>query len=580
MSVTGMKKEKNKPKSQTPAPSGNPMASWRYIAAIVIALLTFITYSPTYDAGFVRLDDQLYVHKNESIRELNAENIKKYFTASAGATDMYTPLVYVTYAMEYASSGNNPATYHRDNVLLHVTNALLLFWLVWLLTANLTITTFIAGAFALHPFHVESVAWVSERKDVLYAAFFLGALITYHQYRTAGRKNKYWLSLILFILSCLSKSMAITLPAVLLLYDYFYEKRRDITAMLMEKIPFFLVSMAFALVAIKLMDVSYDRSFLTGYNIFDRIVLALYGVSFYIQKTLLPTGLSAMYTYPAKAGALLPVQYLLGACVTMLAVWLFLFSRYTNHIVRGCFLFYLITIAPVLQLVPNTATITADRYSYIPACGIIGIIAWYAISYARRIRADIKRELATTAAILLALSVTAYARTTVWKDSIVFYNDIIGKGYYRDFAFTELGDAYDEIGDHITATAIFKRGDSLYKDNVAIKARYAAALAADKKYDQAIQYYRRCLELDSTAEGVYVNLGDALLKTDKTREAIEVLTTGYRMYPQNYTCLYNLAYAYWKLGDNASAITYFSIAARAGFQPAIDFAQRHALPLR
>ena len=569
-----MKKEKKKVQSvkkETTTKSNHIL----YVAGFAIALAISLAFSSLYQADFVNIDDNEYVKKNERIKDISIESISSMFYSPGG--DMYIPLVYLSYAVEYSFSEINPHLYHTDNVLLHIINSLLVLWLIWLLTKNLFASISISGLFALHPFHVESVAWLSERKDVLYAMFFLASIICYHFF-SQKKQNKYYLfSLLLFLLSCMSKPMAITLPAVLLIYDYFYLKQHS-WKILINKIPFLLIALAVAFVTIKMIDLSFKKELDINYTILDRALLVLYSISFYIQKTLLPVNLSAMYTYPEKTGALLPLYYIFCALLMLLMGYIAL-SKYCGASVKACFLFFLITIFPVLQFLPNTFTITADRYSYIPVLGIFGIVVYYADKLIQQKRISEKSAWKVMVVILITLSVATYNRSKVWANGISLYSDIVAKGQYKDFAICALGDLYDKNGEPLKALAVYQHADSVYPDRNGVKLRYAASLAEAWQYDKAIQQYLRCLALDSNVIGAYVNLGDAYLKTGKKEEALQILLKGHRLFPENNTCLYNIAYAYWSMENNSEAIKYFRIAAANKFQPAIDFLNRHNISI-
>lgn len=557
-------------------PAGKGML---YIIGIMICIVTAIAYSPTYTAEMVRFDDHQYVVRNEGIRSLAPENIASFFYKPVGDTNLYAPLVYLSFAVEYSVTELDPHQYHVDNVMLHCANSMLVLWLVWLLCNNVLVSAIVAGLFALHPLHVESVAWVTERKDLLYSLFFLLSLISYHLFSKEGKSKYYAFALLFFVLSCLSKPMAITLPAIVLLYDLYYKKQRS-WSILKDKIPFFAVATATSFAAIKLMNISYDHQFLAGYNVFDRVMLFFHGIGFYIIKTILPLQLSALYTYPVKTGALLPLYYIFSALLTMAACWLALSSKYTNDIIRACFLFFLISLLPVLQILPNTSTITADRYAYMPTLGLYGILLYCARVLTKNKKLTEGALRAGGIVILVFLSVLTNGRARVWTDTRTLFSDVLEKGQYRSFVFADLGQAYAEAGESQKAFETFKRGNSEYPDNVALKTMYAGALGNAKLFDEAITQYLEIMKMDSSLVGVYINLGDAYLRTGKKEEAIKILHKGYDLHPTDDMCLYNLAYAYWTMDNREQAAQYFRIAAKRGFQPAIGFMGRHEIQMQ
>ena len=190
------------------------------ISICLILVITYIAFYPSLENDFVNWDDGAMVKENKKIQTLSLQNF-----ASFHKTSLYHPLVDLSYAIEYHFFKLTPLAYHTTNLILHMLNCLLVFWVIYLLSDKIFVSLSVALFFGIHPLHVESVAWITERKDVLYALFFLGGLISYIYYLKKGDKKDYYISLSLFILSLLSKSMAITFPLVLVLCDYILNKK-------------------------------------------------------------------------------------------------------------------------------------------------------------------------------------------------------------------------------------------------------------------------------------------------------------------------------------------------------------------
>lgn len=542
-----------------------------YVAVVVIIVFIFLAFSRLFSADFVNMDDPDYIVKNERIRNVNAERAAAMFSAPGG--DMYIPLVYLSYAIEYSFAGPDPYLYHLDNILLHVLNSILVLWLVWLLTGSLFSSTVMAALFALHPIHVESVAWVSERKDVLYALFFLGSLISYYFYSQHGKRKYYLVALLLFLLSCFSKPMAISLPAVLLIYDYYCKKRT--WKILVNKIPFFVISLIFSLIAIKMMNLSFHEVLDVKYTVLDRIILVLYSLSFYIQKTLLPANFVNAYIYPEKVGMSLPVYYILSALFFLVISLIITFSKKVPAGIKALFLFYIVTIFPVLQFFPNTYTLTADRYSYITILGIFGILIYYAEIVSQRIRIGRNTLWKGAASILCLLSVATYNRTKVWANGITLCTDKIRNRQYNENTFINLAALYDKNNEPMKSIVVLQYADSVYPDNVSIKAMYANMLVETGQFEEAIKLYENCLRIDSTMEMAYLNLGHAYSNAGRTADACSLLLKAHALYPENNTYIYNLAIVYWNTGNKTEAIRFFKMAAENNFEPAIKFMDKN-----
>ena len=269
---------------------------------LFIAGITALVFSPMLGNGFTNWDDEGYILANGLLR---GPDWKGIFTQQVVGN--YHPLTILSLALNYALTELNPFSYVLFNLLLHVTNTLLVFYFIWILSEKKTwIAVFTALLFGLHPMHVESVAWISERKDVLYTLFFLLSLIQYWRYLNAGKILNYWLSFIFFILSIVSKPAAIVLPLVLFLLDYWKGRSFNRTAfresrlwrkVIIEKIPFFIVSVAFAVITLKIQSQTAVAG-LDVYPLWMRLFFAFYVVMIYCFRFFIPYPLAAFHPYP------------------------------------------------------------------------------------------------------------------------------------------------------------------------------------------------------------------------------------------------------------------------------------------
>src|SRR6187549_2618519 len=267
-----VKYRQNQPAKKTPVPipKSGKSNQWIYYSLGVILLLSFVIYLPVFNNKFLAWDDNLYIKDNPLIYSINLKDIFSQYVMGN-----YHPLTILTFAIEYQFFGLNETGYHVINLLLHLLNVVLVFYVINLLVNNPTVALVAALLFGIHPLHVESVAWAAELKDLLYTFFFLASYIFYLKYLTSPQKKLYVLSLLLFFLSLLSKAMAASLPAVLILTDYF-KGRKINTKTLLEKLPFILLSIGFGIVAVWAQK-SSGATEVINFDLLQRIVFACYG---------------------------------------------------------------------------------------------------------------------------------------------------------------------------------------------------------------------------------------------------------------------------------------------------------------
>lgn len=338
------------------------------LSICIILILTSLFFSSSLKNSFVNIDDDFYVINNPVIKSISIDNIKKIFVSFFMSN--YQPLTILSYSLDYHFFKLNPFGYHLTNFIFHLFNCLLVFWLIMLLGKRIFIALIAAVLFGVHPLHVESVAWISERKDVLYAFFFLAAMISYLYYlRTSHLSKYYYFSMIFFILSLLSKAMAITLPLVFLLFDYFVP-RGNKKLLFVDKIPFFILSFIFGYIAVFAQYSTGAVRQCEVFNIMDKILVVNLAIIFYLSKILVPIKLSCLYPYAIISGEPLALSFLLSSFfVVIIGFVVFLFRRFSKKVIFSS-LFFLITVLPVLQFIPIGMTIVADRYTYIPSIGI------------------------------------------------------------------------------------------------------------------------------------------------------------------------------------------------------------------
>src|SRR5262245_20673443 len=281
-------------------PSRRSSDSFRlWLFAAVVVVTTVLCYRPSLDNGFTNWDDDLYVTRNPAIRELTPSRLLHMATRPVAFN--YHPLTVLSLALNYAASGLDPRSYHATNLLLLVVNSVLVFFFVFQLTKRRAEAALMAALlFAVHPMHVESVAWVAERKDVLYTLFLMLALIAYLRYveQPARRRPDLVATFVCFALSLLAKPAAVTLPLLLFAIDY-YVRRPWTRGVLLEKLPFVVLAIAFGLVTLRIQSAFISVGGLEALRAPEKLLVACYGLVAYLVKAIVPYNLSAVHPYPA-----------------------------------------------------------------------------------------------------------------------------------------------------------------------------------------------------------------------------------------------------------------------------------------
>jgi len=563
--------------------------SHRIILILLVLLITAITLSPCLNNDFTNWDDNKYVTENPDIKSLNQENIKKIFASQYVA--MYLPVTMLSYSLNYYFFDLNPRAYHTTDLIIHLLNCILVFYLFLLLSENTLSSFIIAILFGIHPLHVESVAWISERKDVLCCLFFLAGLISYIHYKKREKKIFYIISLIAFILSLMSKTMSITLPLLLILTDrFFYNKTGN---SLVEKIPFFLISALFGIIALFTQTEAMEKH--SSFTFLDNLCIASYGILFYLYKMIWPLNLSAIYPYPEKTGYFLQTKFLISPLILIIPAATVIFSgKYTKKIIFGS-LFFLITILPVIKLVPIGDAMTADRYTYIPLLGIFYILGegfYFFYSFFNRNKQyekTLKFSLVILLiAVILMLSGLTYSRCYIWRDSITLWSDVLKNYPLVAFAYYNRGNAYFSGGDYKEAIkdysqtiyldpeylmAYHNRGNIYYyyKNYHKAISDYNHALSINPNfitscinrgnvyldkgdYKNAITDYNRALKIDPDSPDAYINRGILYSHIKEYDKALSDFNRVLELNPFHFHAYYNRALTYIAKGEYEKAI--------------------------
>ena len=380
--------------------------------------VTAICLSPMLKNGFTNWDDEFYVINNAL---LAGPDWKGIFTEPVVGN--YHPLTIISLAINYQIGGLDPSSYLLFNLLLHLVNTALVFYFIWIISGKKTwVAFFTALIFGIHPMHVESVAWVSERKDVLYTFFFLLSLLQYWKFLQSGRSSGLWFSCLLFLLSLLSKPAAIILPLVLLLLDY-WKGRKMTGKVLIEKIPFFILAILFAVITMQVQTKAMAG--LALFPLWTRLLFACYVVMIYFFRFFIPYPLSAFHPYPSPEHLGLPV---LISPVFIIALLVFIWYQRKNKLIVFGLGFFIVNLLLVSQLISIGLTIVSERYTYVPYIGLAFMFGMWVNRY-KNAPAKAANWL-LPAVVIVVFGIISFQRTKVWNNSGSLWTDVIG--HYPD----------------------------------------------------------------------------------------------------------------------------------------------------
>lgn len=558
-----------------------------YLLAII--LLTGIVFSNSLKNDFINeLDDDVYVTDNQRIGDLSGPGLKNIFSSFVAGN--YHPLTMLSLALDYRIFGLNASGFHATNLLLHLLNTVLVFIFIGRLVSDQRVAAFVALFFAVHPMHVESVSWISERKDVLYALFFLGALLSYVLYLQRNRRRKYWNSCLLFFLgSLLSKPMAVTLPAVLLLLD-FYHNRKLSWKTLAEKTPFFLLSLVFGvLTLVSQQPEAGIRQLAATYSVLDRILIPARAVVFYLVKLFVPTNLSAFHYYPEKSDGWLPFEFYL-APIILAAVFLVLRAVVkSDHdlkrdVVFGM-LFFLFTISIVLQIIPAGRAYAAERYTYIPYIGLLFIPARGIMRFldSPSKKSGLRKAVAAGIIILIAsaFSVQSYMRNRVWQDGLRLFTDVIEKSPKAGHAYFIRGVfKHNRLRDYAGALDDYDRAASLRYKDPHLYANRSGVRGIRGDYEGALADSNRAIDLNPDFDRAYFNRGTAKYFLKDLQGAVMDYSEAFRLNPANGDAAFMLGNVFFALEDRSRACESWRQAFALGHAQARDMLGAHCAPQR
>lgn len=517
-----------------------------FIVSFLISFITLLVYLPALQNDFVNWDDNEYVYANPHIRSLDLKSIRWMFTSFHSAN--WHPLTWLSHTVDYAIWGLNPLGHHLTSIIFHGFNTFLVVVLITRLIHLKHDTPFkqehalIAAAvtgllFGLHPLHVESVAWISERKDVLYAFFYLLSILTYLRYRSSQKRQafSYSVCLFFFILSLMSKPMAVTLPVVLILLDWYPFGRINFTSLfpsglraLREKLPFFVLSLASS--GITLIAQQRGEAF-TSVNLLhldEKILIAVRALAFYIFKIVWPVKLSPFYPYPSKI-SFIEFEYVVSFAIVFIISILCIYFIRKQKIFSVAWTYYIVTLLPALGIIQVGDQAAADRYTYLPSLGPF-LLAGLGAAYVWRKTSEKHRLLlkmfllSLTLVVIIILITTSVKQTRIWKNSVTLWSKEL--------------EIYPEA-----ALSYVKLGIVFYNKGL---------------YKMAIEHYQQALKLNPRFLEAHNNIGLAYFNSGFIDKAIEHFRIALLIKPNYLEAHYNIGLVYRSQGNKEKAEEHFT----------------------
>jgi Flp pilus assembly protein TadD len=555
----------------------------------VLILSTLLVFWQVRNFDFVSYDDDIYVYENQHVLNgLTYDGVIWAFTT--GYASFWHPITWLSLMLDCQLFGPDPGWFHLVNVFLHLANTLLLFAVLKKMTSSLWPSAFVAAAFALHPMHVESVAWIAERKDVLSTLFWLLTLAAYVSYVKRPSIFRYLISLVLFAIGLMAKPMLITLPFVLLLLDYWplerfaapravktaaiLDRRRILYRIIIEKIPFFVFSAVFSIITFLTQQAVGGIVDIKTILLTDRVGNAFLSYAAYMGKMFWPQNLAAHYPFNAVGSITLGQFMLCALLLLVISIFVIRFGRTKKYLPVGWF-WFVGTLIPVIGLVQFTGSSYADRFTYIPYIGLFIMIAWglsellskwpqrsprcppcqrQHVAAGRDVAAG-KIALGMAAAIVLtAMGIGASAQVGYWSNSIALFSHAIEVTQNNYRAYYNLGIAYGKLGRHQDAIEAYQQAIRIKPDLAGAHCNLGVTYGKLGRHQDAIEAFKQAIRINPDYAKVHNNLGAAYLKLGRYQDAVEACKQAIRIKPDYAEAHYSLGAAYLKLGRYQDAV--------------------------
>lgn len=523
---------------------------------LILIVLTFIAYIPMLHNGFTYFSDDNYVLNNAIIQHLSWHNIKYIFCTYFDGH--YHPFTMLSLGLTYLMGGTNPIQYQLTNLLLHLANTLLVFWMVRKLFHNPEMAFLVAILFGLHTIHVESVARISERKDMLYTFFFLLSAVSYIRYLDCKKWLFYFYSLLAILFSLFSKGQAVSFFFTVILIDYLRDRKLISLRVILEKLPFLFLALYFGY--LNLLAQRYTGYFLDykSMSTFEPILDAGYVLTHYIFKMILPVNLSALYPYPNRIGQAVPVYMWLYLLTFLIIIFLSFYFYKRNKMIFFGIMFYFLNILFMLRIIPVAENIRPDRYNYVPSIGFFIILYSIYLYYKERKAKTVNPVKIGFTVYLILLLVLTFNRTQAWKSGTTVWYDAYRKFPNSTYILQNVANLQISQGNYKEGFASVDRALKADPQNILVlisRLQANAALKNANASEKDLDYVR---QLQPAFAETMANKANALFMYGNMRSDGVMIRENYEKaisaYPYNAKFYYNLGVFYYATKDYENAI--------------------------
>ena len=553
-----MAKKNKKTKKQAPVKSvkSSNKSFWKnkdqLLPILGVLLITLLLFSTTFTHDFVYWDDDVNVFENDNLERFDGQSIANIFHPSKGAIiGNYNPLPIFTFAIEKAIFGDSPSVHHIFNVLFHLLAVFLVFRVLLLMNIGVWPAAIGALLFGIHPMRVESVAWITERKDVLLGVFYFASTFYYLKYLKGKRKHRKFLiiSMVLFFIGLFAKIQMVLLPLGLLAFDYFYKRPLKLN-LIFEKIPYFLGSLAMGLFGIYSLGQAASLDDHTGFGFFDRLLVGAYSFVVYLVKLIVPYEMAPVYPYPSKV---LTEYYIapLGVIAFFAFMWWAFKQKKRAWVFGGAFFFF--NIFMMLQILSAGQGYLADRFTYIAYFGFFFVAAFYFDKY---FKIPSKRNIALGAAgLFIALyGVLAFNQNSVWKNSDTMWSHVVKVSKETALPYGNRGNYYRDTKQWDKALVDYAKAIEL-EPNTSGYFNSRGKLYFEKgDFNQAIEDYNKAIAIKDSDGEYYHNRGAALAMRGQVNDAVVDFNRAIELRPQDLSAYEGRSLAYFNTGKFQDAI--------------------------